>query len=53
MDLDEIGINAGNWADSTQDRNYWRALVNATLKLHKSWSSLVNSSFNNNLRKHY
>jgi hypothetical protein len=26
MDLEEIGINAGNWEDSAQDRNYWRAL---------------------------
>ena len=33
MDLEEIGINAGNWVDSTQDRNYWRALVNAALNL--------------------
>ena len=31
MDLEEIGINAGNWVDSAQDRNYWRALVNAAL----------------------
>ena len=30
MDLEEIGINAGN---STQDRDYWRALVNAALNL--------------------
>ena len=22
MDLEEIGINAGNWVDSAQDRNY-------------------------------
>ena len=22
MDLEEIGINAGNWVDSGQDRNY-------------------------------
>ena len=28
-DLEEIGIIAGNWVDSAQDRNYWRALVNA------------------------
>ena len=28
MDLEEIGINLGNWVDSAQDRNYWRALVN-------------------------
>ena len=33
MDLEEIGVNAGNWVDSAQDRNYWRALVNATLNL--------------------
>ena len=24
MDLEEIDVNAGNWVDSTQDRNYWR-----------------------------
>ena len=33
MDLEEIGINAGNWVDLAQDRNYWRALVNAALNL--------------------
>ena len=33
MDLEEISKNAGNWVDSAQDRNYWRALVNAALKL--------------------
>ena len=33
MDLEEVGINAGNWVDSAQDRNYWRALVNAALNL--------------------
>ena len=33
MDLEEIGINARNWVDSAQDRNYWRALVNAALSL--------------------
>ena len=33
MDLEEIGINAGNWVDSAQDRGYWRALVNAALNL--------------------
>ena len=26
MDLEEIDIRAGNWVDSTQDRDYWRAL---------------------------
>ena len=33
MDLQEIGIKAGNWVDSAQDRDYWRALVNAALNL--------------------
>ena len=33
MDLEEIGINASNWADSALDRDYWRALVNAALNL--------------------
>ena len=33
MDLEEIGINAGNWVDSAQDRDYWSALVNAALNL--------------------
>ena len=33
MDLEDIGINAGNWVDSAHDRNYWRALVNAALNL--------------------
>ena len=32
-DLEEVGINAANWVDSAQDRNYWRALVNAALNL--------------------
>ena len=33
MDLEEIGINASNWVDLAQDRNFWRALVNAALNL--------------------
>ena len=36
MDLEEIGINVGNWVVSAQDRNYWRALVNAALNLRVS-----------------
>ena len=31
MVLEEIGINAGNWVDSAQDRNCWRAPVNVAL----------------------
>ena len=34
MDLEEIGINAENWIDSAQDRDYWRELVNAAMNLH-------------------
>ena len=33
MDLKEISINTRNWVDSAQDKDYWRALVNATLNL--------------------
>ena len=35
MDLEERGINAGNWVDSAQDWDYWRAVnaVNAALNL--------------------
>ena len=33
MDLEEIGINAGNLVDLALDRNYWRALMNAALNL--------------------
>ena len=33
MDLEEIGINAGNWVGLAQDMDYWRALVNAALNL--------------------
>ena len=33
MDLKEICINMRYWVDSAQDRNYWRALVNAALNL--------------------
>jgi hypothetical protein len=33
MDLEDIGINAGKWPDSTQDKNYWRSLVDVALNL--------------------
>ena len=32
-DLEEIGINTGNWVDSAQYRDYWRVLVNAAVNL--------------------
>ena len=33
MNHEEIGINAGNWVDSAQERDYWRAFVHAALNL--------------------
>ena len=33
MDLKEIGMNTRNWVDSSQDRDYWRALVDAAMNL--------------------
>ena len=33
MDLEEIGVNADNFVDSAQYRNYWRFLVTAALNL--------------------
>ena len=38
MDLKEIGINAKNWVDSVQDRDYWRALVNTALNLRDPYA---------------
>ena len=36
MDFKEIGTNTRNWVDSVQDRDYWRASVNAVLNLRVS-----------------
>ena len=33
MNLKEIGIDTRNWVDWAQDRDYWKALVNAALNL--------------------
>ena len=33
IELKEIGINTENWVDSSQDRDYQGALVNAAMKL--------------------
>ena len=38
MDLEEICINTRNWVDSAQDRDYWRALVNAALNLRAPYA---------------
>jgi len=33
MDLVGVGVNAREWVDSAKDRDYCRALVNATFEL--------------------
>jgi hypothetical protein len=33
MDLKEIGINTRKWVDLIQDRDYWKAFVNAASNL--------------------
>ena len=46
MDLEEICINAGNWVDSAQDRDYWKPLCECGIEHPVSIShgvSLVNS----------
>ena len=37
MDHEEIDINTRNWVDWAQDRNYWSALGNGTLKYKIFW----------------
>ena len=34
--LKEMGISTRNWVDSSQDGDYWRAVVNAALNLRVS-----------------
>jgi hypothetical protein len=33
MDFQEIGVGCGDWIESAQDRDSWRALVSAVKKL--------------------
>ena len=33
MNLEEIVIHTKNWVDSAQDRDYWKALVNAAINM--------------------
>ena len=33
IDLKELGVSSRNWTGLAQDRDSWRALVNATLNL--------------------
>ena len=44
MDLKEIGVDVRSWIDSAQDRDYWRALVNAVLNLRGICQLLPNKS---------
>ena len=43
MDLEEIGISAGNWVNSAQEKDYCKVLVSVALKLgfHIPWSWLI------------
>ena len=36
IDFKEIGMKARNWVGLAQDRDYWRAIVNAALNLRVS-----------------
>ena len=38
IDLKEICINTRNWINSAQDRDYWRAHVNAALNFRLPYS---------------
>ena len=33
INFEGISVDMRNWGDSTQDRDYWRGLMNATLNL--------------------
>ena len=33
MDLKEIGVNTRNWVNSARDKDFWKILVNAALKV--------------------
>ena len=41
MDLEEISINTRNWIDLAQDRDFWRALGNASSIKYVACNSLV------------
>ena len=41
MDLKEIYVSTGNWVNSAQDRDYWRAHVNAPWRYSNNVQKLV------------
>ena len=45
IDLKEIDVNMRNWVDSTQNRDYWRTLVNVTLNLWVSYAMGLGSIY--------
>jgi hypothetical protein len=45
MDLVEIGCGDVDWMSLAQDRQEWRALVNAVMKLTVPWNTGKLSSF--------